>query len=99
MNQETISGTVSDLRVIPTRTGRSMVMFVLGGKCCKAFGDVANTLETLNNVQVEITAKQGTYRGEPEYAVVNLKATVDGRSVTVTDIRSNAPVRAAGQRY
>ena len=57
MNQETISGIVSDLKVIPTRTGRSMVMFVLGGKCCKAFGDIAVTLQTLSGVQVEIASE------------------------------------------
>ena len=95
MNEETISGIVSDLKVIPTRTGTNMVTFVLGGKCCKAFGDIASTLQTLNDDQVEITAKRGSYRGKPEYAVVSVKTTVDGRPVTVTDIRSNTPVRAA----
>ena len=61
MSEETISGIVSDLKVIPTRTGTNMVTFVLGGKCCKAFGAIAATLQTLNDDQVEITAKGGTY--------------------------------------
>jgi hypothetical protein len=96
MNEETISGIVSDVRVIATRSGRNMVTFVIGDKCCKAFGDIAAALQTLNEEQVQITAKRGTYRGKPEYAVVGVKGTVDGRSVTVADTRSNAPVRAAG---
>jgi hypothetical protein len=95
MNEETISGIVADLKVIPTRTGTSMVTFVIGAKCCKAFGDIAAALQTLNEEQVQITAKRGTYRRKPEYTVVSVKGTVDGRPVTVTDTRSNAPVRAA----
>ncbi len=87
MNEETISGIVSDLKVIPTRTGTNMVTFVLGGKCCKAFGEIAATLQTLNDDQVEITAKRGTYGGKPEYAVVSVKTTVEGRDATVSDIR------------
>jgi hypothetical protein len=92
MNNETemITGIVSDLKVIPTRTGTNMVTFVLGGKCCKAFGDMAATLQMSNGEQVEITARRGTYLGKPEYAVVNVKATIHGQSVTVTDARSNA---------
>ncbi len=88
MNQETISGIVSDLKVIPTRTGKNMVTFVLGGKSFKAFGDIAAVLQALNAKQVEITAKCGTYRGKPEYAVVSLKGTVDGRDVSVSDGRT-----------
>jgi hypothetical protein len=95
MNNETISGIVADLKVIPTQTGKSMVTFVIGDKCCKAFGDVAATLQTLNEEQVLITAKPGKYRGKPEYAVVSVKGTVDGQSHTATDIRRNTPVRAA----
>jgi hypothetical protein len=92
MNKETevITGIVSDLKVINTRTGTNMVTFVLSGKCCKAFGDMAATLQASNDEQVEITARRGTYLGKPEYAVVNVKATIDGQSVTVTDARSNA---------
>jgi hypothetical protein len=87
MNEETINGIVSDLKVIPTRTGTNMVTFVLGGKCCKAFGQMAATLQTLNDDQVEITARRGTYGGKPEYAVVNVQTTVEGRNVTVSDTR------------
>jgi hypothetical protein len=95
MNEETISGIVADLKVIPTRSGRNMVTFVIGDQCCKAFGDVAAALQTLTEEQVQITAKRGSYRGKPEYAVVGVKGTVDGRPVTVSDTRSNAPVGAA----
>lgn len=85
-----ITGIVSELKVVNTRTGTNMVTFVLGGKPCKAFGDMAATLQTSDDEQVEITARRGTYLGKPEYAVVNVKATIDSRSVTVTDARSNA---------
>ena len=98
MNQqqiETISGVVADLKVIPTRFGRKMVTFTLDGKQFKAFNEEASTVQTLNGERIKIEAKRGSYRGKPEYAVVSVKATVDGRPVTVTDIRSKAPVRAA----
>jgi hypothetical protein len=95
MNHETFNGIVAGLKVIPTRSGKTMVTFAIGDKCCKAFGDVAATLQTLNEEQVQITAKRGAYRGETEYTVVSVKGTVDGRPVTVTDTRSNAPVRGA----
>ena len=91
MNNETISGIVADLKVVPTRTGISMVTFVIGDKSCKAFGDVAATLQTLNEEQVQITAKPGTYRGKPEYAVVSVNGTVEGRKVSVSDIRKAPP--------
>jgi hypothetical protein len=51
---------------------------------------MAATLQTSNDEQVEITARRGTYLGKPEYAVVNVKATIDSQSVTVTDAGSNA---------
>ena len=92
MSEETISGIVSDLKVIPTRTGTNMVTFVLGGKCCKAFGAIAATLQTLNDDQVEITAKGGTYGGKPEYTVVSVTGTVDGREVSVSDSRSDSNI-------
>jgi len=94
MNDERISGIVADLTVIATRTGRNMVTFVVGGKRCKAFGDVAATLQALNGNRVEITGTRKSYRGQVEYSVVSITATVNGRPVTVTDTRSNAPVKA-----
>jgi hypothetical protein len=87
---EVITGIVSELKVINTRTGTNMVTFVLGGKRCKAFGDMAATLQTSNDEQVEITARRGTYLGKPEYAVVSVKATVEGRNVSVSDIHTVA---------
>src|SRR5271169_3489185 len=48
MNQETISGIVSELKVIPTRTRRSMVTFKLSGKKCKSFGNVAEACAMLD---------------------------------------------------
>jgi hypothetical protein len=95
MNDERISGIVANLTVISTRTGRNMVTCAINGKCCKAFGDLAATLKILNGGQVEITARRGTYRGQVEYSVVSLRATVNGRPVTVADTRSNAPLQAA----
>lgn len=95
MNDERTSGIVANLTVISTRTKRNMVTFVIDGKYCKAFGDVAATLQALNGVQVEIMAKRGSYRGQVEYSVTSLTATVNGRPVTVTDTRSIAPVRAS----
>jgi hypothetical protein len=85
-----ITGIVSDLKVINTRTGTNMVTFVLDGKCCKAFGDTAATLQSSNDEQVEITTRRGTYQGKPEYAVVSVKATIESQSVNLTDARSNA---------
>ena len=98
MNQqqiETISGVVANLKLISTLYGRNMVTFTLDGKQFKAFDEEASTVQTLNGERIKVEAKRGSYRGKPEYAVVSVKATVDGRPVTVTDIRSNAPVRAA----
>lgn len=91
MNQETIKGIVANLKVVPTRTGMGMVTFTLDGKCCKAFGDIAATLQTLNEEEVQIIAKRGTYQGKPEYAVESVKGTIDGSKVSVSDIRTAAP--------
>jgi len=95
MNGETISGVVSDLKAVPTRTGTNMVTFVLDGKCCKAFGEIAASSQKLNDKQVEITAERGTYQGKPEYAVMSVTAIVDGRRVTVTDTRRKGPAQTA----
>ncbi len=90
MNQETkvLTGVVSDLKVIPTRTGRSMVTLTVSGRKCKAFGNLADTCAALDGEQVQINAREGSFRGEKEYAIISLKATVDGQEVSATDTRT-----------
>lgn len=87
MNHETISGIVTDLKVIPTRTGRSMVTFTVSGKKCKSFGDVADACAPLEGKEAKIHAKEGSFRGEKEFAVISVEATVNGQEVSAKDIR------------
>jgi hypothetical protein len=87
MNQQTISGTVSNLRIIPTRTGLSMAAFTVGDKKCKAFGNVADACASLDGVEVQIEGKEGSFRGEKEYAVTSVRSKVDGQEVSATDTR------------
>src|SRR5271167_3636708 len=87
MNQETISGIVSELKVIPTRTRRSMVTFKLSGKKCKSFGNVAEACAMLEGKEAKIEAKEGLFRGEKEFAVISVEATADGKETSAKDIR------------
>lgn len=88
---EKISGRVENLKQITTRTGRSMVVFSIGRKPFKAFGDLADALAALENEQVNVTAQRGQYKGALEYAVRTVNAIVDGRAVDQADTRSVSP--------
>jgi hypothetical protein len=91
MSHETITGVVSNLKVIPTRSAMNMVTFTLGERSCKAFGEVAAAVQSFGDEKVEIIATRGVYRGQPEYAVVSAKAVVEGREVSVRAVRTVSP--------
>ncbi len=88
---EKISGRVENLKQIATRTGRTMVVFSIGRKPFKAFGDLADALAALENEQINVTAQRGQYKGALEYAVRTVNATVDGTAVDMADTRSVPP--------
>lgn len=90
MEQEHVvfTGRVTNVRNIPTKTGRKMVICAVGGKTCKAFGDVATVCEQLDQQQATITATAGKYQGQVEYAVVNVRSLINGHEVAATDVRS-----------
>ena len=81
----TFNGRIANLKTIPTRTERTMIVFSVGDKSCKAFGEVANICATLNGANAEITATAGQHLGKPEYAVARVGATVAGREVSAND--------------
>lgn len=81
------AGCVADLKTIPTRTGRNMVTLTVSGRKCKAFGDLADTCAALDGEEVLIEAREGSFRGEKEYAVIAVKAKLDGKEVSAKDTR------------
>jgi hypothetical protein len=92
MNEkEIISGVVADLKVIPTRTGKSMVMFTVDRRNVKAFGDNAAALQSLNGEQVTLEVKRGSYMGKEEYAVISVAGRSASTNATPNDVASNAP--------
>jgi hypothetical protein len=64
-----IYGTISQVRNIPTRTGRKMVAFLIGTRSCIAFRYVAGAIEFLSGEVVSAAADKGTYRGKSQYVV------------------------------
>jgi hypothetical protein len=64
-----IYGQISQVRNIPTRTGRKMIGFLIGTRSCVAFWYVAVAIETLSGESVSATADKGTYKGEIQYVV------------------------------
>ena len=51
----TFNGCVANLKMIPTQRGRTMVVFSVGDKSCKAFGEFADVCAKLNGAHAEIT--------------------------------------------
>jgi hypothetical protein len=64
-----IYGQISEVRNIPTRTGRKMVAFLIGTRRCIAFWYVAVAIENLTGEIVSAAADKGTYKGEIQYVV------------------------------
>src|SRR5215467_3445384 len=87
---EVFSGLVTDLREIKTRTGLSMVTFSVSGKKCKAFAELAHTCAKLDGKEVQMEAKQGSFRGEKEYAIISVNARIDGEEISAKDTRTSS---------
>jgi hypothetical protein len=64
-----IYGKISQVRNIPTRTGRKMVAFLIGTRTCVAFWYVAVVIESLSGEIVSATADKGSYKVKLQYVV------------------------------
>jgi hypothetical protein len=84
---DNLSGVVSNVRTVPTQSGRLMVTFMLGNTRCKAFGELASTIQNTVGKRVEVSARKGSFQGKPEYSVEELK-TIDGNLVALKDTRT-----------
>jgi hypothetical protein len=93
-----LSGIIHNVHKKPTSTGRCMAVFTMGGKNCKCFGELAEHILQSEGEYVEIEATAGTYRGQTEYALVSVRATVQGRQVSIKDSRSVPKPQATGAK-
>jgi hypothetical protein len=90
---ENLSGCVSDMRALKTKSGRAMITFKLDGRNCKAFGDLAAEIQKVEGKEIAISARKGSFQGVTEYAVESLKA-IDGTIVNLRDTYKPEPVAA-----
>ena len=90
---ENLSGCVSNLQIVPTRSARPMVTFRIGNSSCKAFGDLASAIQKAQGKQIAISARKGSFRGVTEYAVEIVK-TISGTAVNLRDNSDPASVTA-----
>ncbi len=93
-----LSGIIHNVHKKPTSTGRCMAVFTMGGKNCKCFGELAEYILQSEGEYAEIEATAGTYRGQTEYALVSVRATVQGRQVSIKDSRSVPKPQATGAK-
>jgi hypothetical protein len=93
-----LSGIIHNVHKKPTSTGRCMAVFTMGGKHCKCFGELAEHILQSEGEYAEIEATAGTYRGQTEYALVSVRATVKGRQVSIKDSRSVPKPQATGAK-
>jgi len=84
---EHLSGVVSSIKTVPTQSGRLMVTFMVGSTRCKAFGELASTIQNTSGKKIEVSARKGSFQGTTEYSVEALK-TIDGNLVALNDVRS-----------
>jgi hypothetical protein len=84
---DNLSGAVSNIRTVPTQSGRLMVTFMLGSTRCKAFGELASAIRNTLEKKIEVSARKGSFQGTTEYSVEALK-TIDGNLVALKDTRS-----------
>jgi hypothetical protein len=81
---ENLSGCVSDLKIVPNRSGRLMITFRIGNSSCKAFRELASAIQKAEGKQIEVSARKGSFRGVTEYAVEIVK-TISGTAVNFRD--------------
>lgn len=48
-----VNGFIENIRVVPTAIDTHMITFVLGGRQCKAFNDLARMIEGLEGQEVQ----------------------------------------------
>jgi len=84
---ENLPGIVSNVKTVPTQSGRLMVTFMVGSARCKAFGELAITIQNTLGKRIEVSARKGSFQGTTEYSVEALK-TIDGHLVALKDTRS-----------
>jgi hypothetical protein len=84
---ENLSGLVSNITTVPTQSGRLMVTFMIGSTWCKAFGELASTIQNTLGKKIEVSARKGSFQGTTEYSVEVLK-TIDGNLIALKDTRS-----------
>jgi hypothetical protein len=84
MIMENISGLISNIKTVPTQSDCLMVTFVVGNTRCKAFGELASAIQNTVGKRVEVSARKGSFQGQPEYSVETLK-TINGTLVGLKD--------------
>ena len=84
---DNLSGAVSNVRTVPTQSGRLMVTFTLGNTRCKAFGELASIIQNAEGKQAAVSARKGSFQGKPEYSVETLK-TINGTLIGLKDTRT-----------
>jgi hypothetical protein len=90
MITENLSGCVNNLKIVNTHSGRLMITFRIGNSSCKAFGELADTIQKADGKQVEVSARKGGFQGGTEYAIETVKA-IDGVVVDLRDGRTTTP--------
>lgn len=86
--RRSFTGQITDMKKIATRTGRSMITFTANGRKCKAFGDVANACLALDGKEVQVEAREGSFRGEEEYTIISVSGKLEGQEISKTDTRT-----------
>jgi len=87
---EDLSGAVHNVKTITTHSGRPMITFKIGNTSCKAFGDLASTIQAAEGKQIKISARKDSFRGVPEYAVETVK-TISGTAEGFRGVRTIPP--------
>src|ERR1700726_809625 len=82
MNNECISfvGPITNVKWIPTRTGRQMIKFKVGDKACVAFDEVAESFSRAvmdGEVNIRYWARTGQYLRKPQYVVFEIEPIKD----------------------
>jgi hypothetical protein len=88
---ENLSGSVSNLKIVTTHSGRPMITFKIGNSSCKAFGELASAVQKAEGKHIEVSARLGRFQGVTEYAIEAVK-TINGTAVDLRDSRTTSPV-------
>jgi hypothetical protein len=95
---ENLSGNISNLKTVSTRSGRPMITFKIGTILCKAFGELASAIHKAEGKHIEISGRKGCFRGVTEYTVETLKM-ISGTAVNLRDDSNSLSPTAGPARH